>query len=278
MKLLQLLPHRAALAFGRFVGRILRLVLWQKTDRCEARCVKSLGLGITEARKIIKLSFMNLGMSVVEFIRLPKIKPLIKNYVSFDEDSVRVLREAVSRGKGVILMTSHMANWEYAAVRAVAEGFQLHAVFTPQRNKGGANDIIVNIRNKTPEMSMIDNKGAGLREIFRTLKAGGIIVIMQDLDARKDGVITNFLGLPASTHDGIIKLHKKFGSPVVPAHFKRDWDNMSQHSITISEILSDRPGFCLETCDRVIEEWIREEPGQWLWLMDRWGFTLGKKA
>ena len=278
VKLLQLLPHRLTLAFGRFVGRILRLVLWQKVDRCEARCVKSLGVGITTAREIIKLSFINLAMSAVEFIRLPVIKPVIKNYVSFDKESVRTLHEALSRGHGVILMSSHMANWEYAAIRVIAEGFPLHVLYTPQRNQGGANDIIMKIRAQSPEMAMIDNKGAGLREIFRVLKAGGIIVIMQDLDARRDGVITNFLGLPASTHDGIIKLHEKFKCPIVPVHYKRDWKNPTQHSVTMPEILSDRPEFDLETCNRVIEEWIKEEPGQWFWLMDRWEYTLGKKA
>ncbi len=278
VKLLQLLPQRVALAFGRFIGRILRLVLWRKVDRCEARCVKSLGVGITTAREIIKLSFLNLAMSAVEFIRIPVMKSAIKDYVSFDEKSVKILREAVARGHGVILMASHMANWEYVGVRIVAEGFPLHAIYTPQRNQGGANDIIMNTRAQTPGMSMIDNKGAGLREVFRVLKAGGIIVILQDLDARRDGVIIDFLGLPASTHDGIMKLYEKFKCAIVPVQYKRDWNNPTQHSITISEILSDRKNFNLETCNKVIGEWIKEEPGQWLWLMDRWEFTLGKKV
>ena len=103
-------------------------------------------------------------------------------------------------------------------------------------------------------------------------------MIMQDLDARRDGVIINFLGLPASTHDGITKLYEKFHCPIVPVHYKRDWKRPWLHSVTMPEILSDRPDFNLETCNRVIEEWIKEEPGQWFWLMDRWEFTLGKKV
>ena len=280
---IRLMPHRTALAFGRMIGRLLRLILWKKVDRCEVRCVASLGVGITIARDIVRKSFMNLGMSVIEFIRLPKIKPVINKYVDFPEDSIKVLRGALSRGKGVMLMSSHMADWELAAIRVIHEGFPLSVVYTPQRNKGGANDIIMSIRNQTPDMKMIDSD-TGLREIFRTLKAGGIVVIMQDLDARKDGVITQFFGLPASTHEGLVKLYRKFHAPVVPVHYVRDINDPAHHIVEMPEILSDRKGFgddmqtSLAMCNEVIEGWIRERPELWLWLMDRWEYTLGKNV
>ena len=285
---MRFLPDRAALSFGRMIGKILRLVLWKKTDRAEARCVKSLGVGITIAREIVKKSYMNLGMAVVEFIRIPKIKPHINDFVSFDETSIKILSDALSRGKGVILMTPHMDNWELAAVRVINEGFKLNAVYTVQKNQGGANDIIMDIRTNSIGMKMISSEGAGLREIFRVLKSGGIIIIMQDLDARKDGIITDFLGLPASTHDGIVKLYRKFKSPVIPAKYVRDWENPSKHAITIREILSDRKDkngnsfgedikASLELCNEALENFIKQNPEQWLWLLDRWEYTLGKK-
>ena len=276
VKIIRFMPHRLSLAFGRFIGRVLHLVLWKKVDRCEVRCVESLGVGITIAREIVRGSFMNMCMSAIEFIRLPKIKPLISELVDFPEDSIKVLREALSRGRGVILMSSHMANWELAAIRVIHEGFPLSVVYTPQRNQGGVNDMIMSIRNQTPEMQMLDSD-TGLRGIFRTLKAGGIVVIMQDLDARKDGVITDFLGLPASTHEGTVKLFRKFGVPVVPVHYTRDKNNPAHHVVIMPEILSDREGFGLEMCNEVIEGWIRERPELWFWIMDRWEYTLGKK-
>ena len=275
VKFIRILPHRAALALGRFLGRILRLILWKKTDRAESRCVSALGFGITTAREIIKGSFMNLGMSVIEFIRFPLMKPRVAEYMDFSEESRNLLRSALSRGKGVIFMTTHMANWELAALRFRCAGFELHAVYTPQRNDGGAENVIADIRTNVTGMHIIDNH-KGLREIFRVLKAGGMVVIMQDLDARKDGVMTEFLGLPASTHDGIVKLWKKFGCPVIAAHYTRDKDNPAHHVLELTEILSDRPDFGLELCNRVIEDWIRERPELWLWLMDRWEYTLGK--
>ena len=279
MNFLRFIPHKLALSFGRLIGRLLHLILWKKVDRCEARCVKSLGIGITSAREIVRKSFMNLGMSAVEFIRLPKIISNLNKYIDYPEDSKKVLRQALSRGNGVILMSSHMANWELTAAILIQSGFELHAVYTPQRDKN-AEAIISDVRTNTMKMKMIDNHKS-LREIFKTLKANGIVVIMQDLDARKDGVITNFLGLPASTHDGIIKLYQKFHCPIVPVHYVRDENNPAHHHAETPEILSDKfsddAQANLEMCNNVIEKWIKDRPDLWLWLMDRWEYTLGKK-
>ena len=280
IKILRLLPHRAALAFGRFAGRLARLILWKKVDRCEARCVQALGVGVTDAREIIKKSFINMGMSIVEFIRFPKMKTNVKDFAIFDDDSKKLFTEAISRGNGVIIMVAHIDNWELAAMRVISEGFPLHVVYTPQRNQGGANDIITKIRTETEGMILIGNKGPGLREIFRALKSGGTVVIMQDLDARRDGVILDFLGIPASTHDGIVKLYQKFKCPIIPVQLLRDEKNPSRHFVKFTEILSDRPGFgddltaSLELCNKIIEDWIKKNPEQWLWLMDRWEFTF----
>ena len=277
VKFIRILPHSLALALGRTLGRVLRLVLWRKVDRAESRCVKALGVGVTIAREIIRGSFMNLGMSAVEFLRFPIMKAHVDEYMDFPAESQAVLREALARGKGVILMTSHMSNWELAAMRVIHAGFELHAVYTPQRNDGGIETIIAGIRTNVMGMHIIDNH-KGLREIFKVLKAGGIVVIMQDLDARKDGVMTNFLGLPASTHDGVVKLWQKFGCAVIPSFYTRDKDNPAHHTLVMREILSDREDFSLELCDEVIGSWIRERPELWLWLMDRWEYTLGKNV
>ncbi|MBQ7219697.1 MAG: lysophospholipid acyltransferase family protein [Synergistaceae bacterium] len=281
VKLLRIMPHRMALCLGRIIGRILHLVLWKKVDRCEAKCVKALGVGVTLAREIVRESFLNLGMSAVEFVRLPVMLGKIEELMSFPEESQRVLRSALSREKGVLLMTSHMANWEMAAARVIHAGFPLHAVFTSQREQE-VNELILDVRNSFG-MYVIDSDKV-MREIFRVLKANGIVVIMQDLDARREGVMSEFLGLPASTHDGIVKLARKFGSAIVPVHYVRDKNNPAHHVVEMPEILNDRPGFgddmteSLKVCNDVIGEWIRERPELWLWLMDRWESTLGKNV
>ena len=162
----------------------------------------------------------------------------------------------------------------------------MNSVYTPQRDNK-INNLIEEIREKFSGMKMITSEGSGLREIFKTLKSGGIIVIMQDLDARQDGIITKFLGIDASTHEGIAKLYKKFKCPVIPARYIRDWRNPERHYINLNEILSDKLDknglefgenikSSIELCNQFIENLIKETPEQWLWLLDKWEYTQKK--
>ncbi|MBQ9594744.1 MAG: lysophospholipid acyltransferase family protein [Synergistaceae bacterium] len=284
---MRVLPHRFAVMSGGFLGRVLHLFLWKKVDRCESRCVTALGVGVTVARKIIRDSFINLGRFAVEFVRFPVTKKYVRELADFPDSSKKLFREALSRNHGAILLVAHMGNWELAAMRVIAEGFPLHVVYTPQRNNDGADDFIENIRVNDIGMKLINGDGKNLRDIFKALKAGETVVIMQDLDARKDGVITKFLGLDASTHEGVVRLYNRFKCPVIPVHMTRDYDNPVHHHVIFTEILSDRLDkngrvfgedliASLELCNTVIEEWIKETPEQWMWLMDRWESTQKK--
>lgn len=282
--LFQALPHRLALALGGLLGRLLRLLMWKKVDRAESRCVAALGVGVTRARAIVRESFVNLGRSAAEFVRMEQLKPHLRELAAFER--LDVLDRALARGRGALLMVAHMDNWELVGARTVLEGYPLAAVYTPQRNQGGINDFIQHQRTAVAGMRMIASEGGGLREVLKVLRAGGIVVILQDLDARADGLPVPFLGLPASAHEGIVKLHQKFGAPVVPALYLRCPDHV-HHRIIFSNILSDeldedgQPfGANLEKslrmCHNVLEGWVRAHPEQWLWLLDRWESTLGR--
>lgn len=280
--LVRCLPHRLAVAFGGLLGRLLWALSWRKVDRCEVRCVAALGVGVTVARSIVRRSFENLGRSAAEFVRLDRMMPGLRETMAIEGSEH--LDRALARGRGALLMAAHIGNWELAGARMVLEGYPVVPLYTPQRNRGGINDLIQRQRTVVAGMRMIPSEGAGLREAFRTLKRGGIVGFLQDLDARAEGVPVPFLGLPASAADGIVKLHVKFGAPVVPILYFRRPDGL-RHTIVIQEILSDRPdpdgrpfgtdmAKSLRMCHNVLEDWVRTYPDQWLWLVDRWESTL----
>ena len=167
----------------------------------------------------------------------------------------------------------------------VAEGYAITPIYTPQRNTGGVNDLVSVLRSSAAGMEMIPSEGLGMRGIFRALHQGKLLVFLQDLDARKEGVIVPFLGLQASTAVGIVKMHRRFGAPVVPVQVIRNPDGVT-HTIRIHEILSDLPdedgnlfGFNMEKslkiCNNIIADWVTEHPEQWVWLLDRWESTAG---
>ena len=84
-----------------------------RVDRAEARCVRVLQVGVTTARAIVKESYRNLGRGLAEVLRLPSLCPGLLDYVEVHGEEN--LREALAKGKGVVALTAHLGNWEFAA-------------------------------------------------------------------------------------------------------------------------------------------------------------------
>jgi KDO2-lipid IV(A) lauroyltransferase len=280
LRLFDVLPHRAALKLGAFLGALLWIFSRRKVDRAEARCVLALGVGITLARAIVKASYVNMGKSAAEFARFRRLAPRLKFFFSIE--GKECLDEVLSRGKGAIVMTAHLDNWEAAGARLAAEGYSIMPVYTPQRNTGGLNDLI-SARRSAMGMEMIPSEGFGLRGLLRALRGGGVVVFMQDLDARKEGVVVPFMGMPASAATGLVKMHRKFGTPVIAAFSTRNPDGV-HHTIHIGKVVSDLPDEdgcpfgknmekSLKVCNNILSEWVRNYPEQWMWLFDKWEFA-----
>ncbi|MDR1741125.1 MAG: lipid A biosynthesis acyltransferase [Synergistaceae bacterium] len=283
-RLFEALPPRFSRGLGAILGGAAWLASKRKVDRAEARCVSALGVGVTVARAVVRSSFENMGRSVAEFARLGRDKDRLASIVSI-EGADRI-DEAFSRGRGVIIMSAHMGSWEIAAAR-LAMGYPLTALYTSQRNGNGLEDVITSIRQAGEStMEFIPSEGWGaMRGIFRALRQGKAVIFMQDLDARGDGVVLPFLGMPASCALGVVKVHLATGAPVLPAVALRNPD-MASHTIHVEPILSDSPdqngkpfGSNIENslamCNNVLEAWILRHPDQWMWLLDKWESTAG---
>ena len=247
-------------------------MLWffsfKRVNKLERRCVKSLGVGVTLARKIIKGSYANMGRVFAEFFNLKTREEAAKLVTLVGEEH---LHEALREGRGVILMTAHLANWEIGAAAVRHNGFPLNVIYTPQRNTAGIEDILREQREKVCGMGLVPSEGAAMKEAFKVLKRGEILTILQDLDARDGGVESKFLGLPASTHVGLIKLSMRFDCPIVPVRTIRD--EKGKYFVCFYPILSldedIEKSLCI--CNNIVESWIREHPDQWMWILDRWG-------
>jgi KDO2-lipid IV(A) lauroyltransferase len=278
VRLARALPHRAALGLGGFLGALFWAFSKRRVDRAEARCVSALGVGVTRARKIVRSSYINLGKSVMEFSRVKCLRANLSSWVSIE--GKEHLDRALARGKGVLVLSAHIGNWELGAARMTAEGYALAPLYTPQRNDGGLETLISALRAEEGEVNFIVSDGPGLRGIFRALRGGRVLVFMHDLDARKEGVVLPFLGLPASCAAGIVKMHKRSGAPVVPIVALRNPDGI-HHTIRVEGILSDLPdedgepfgvniGKSLKMCNNSVARWVTRYPEQWLWLLDKW--------
>ena len=74
----RLMPHGVALSLGSAVATVVWSLSGRRVREAEARCARALRVGSSEARRIVRLSYVNLGRSLAEVLRFPVIKGKIE--------------------------------------------------------------------------------------------------------------------------------------------------------------------------------------------------------
>lgn len=274
-----LLPHSAALSLGGSLGRMVFSLNKDKSSKAIIRCSKFLGCSLEVAREVVAKSYINLGRSVVEFLNLAKIGKKIDEIVSVH--NIENLNDALACGRGVILLTAHLGNWELAAAYLGIKDYPMRAIGAEQRD-ARITKLISDIRASCGVETI--GKGFDLRGAIRCLQEGNILGVLLDQDAKDKGIIAPFLGQPASTPYGPVKLAMKMRSPIVPLFIVRRKDNI-HHDLYFLPSLEervkdfyDRPiEENVRLCNDILSEWISRHPEQWLWLYPRWASTLGDR-
>lgn len=265
------LPHKMAIKLGAKMGRIVAFFSKKKVNEATVRCADRLNISNEEARKIVLDSYRHFGADVAEFIRMPKISDHIEQYVHLEGEAN--LKKAYEKNKGVIFATAHMGNWEYAACLVAKKGYKMCALGAEQRDERITN-LINELRSKSGIEALTK---ANLRTVIKCLKEGKIIGLPVDQDAKKQGVLSMFLGKPASTPVGIAKFAYKTGCAVIPAISVRNEDLIT-HTTYILPALEGRDGkvygediqTSIDDCNDILSHWIKKYPRQWLWLYPRW--------
>lgn len=217
-------------------------------------------------------TFRNFGKSMIEFISLPKInKDNVDKFVTIK--GLENLQMAKKEGKGVIILSSHLGNWEIMAKALILKGYPLTIMVRRQRNKL-VEELIEQQRNES-KVKTIPHTIAP-KEILRLLKNNEIIGMIADQDGGKKGVFVNFFDRPASTATGPVVFAIRSGTALIPLFDIRQKDNHHQiiietpyQLITTSDIKKDIVDNT-EILTKKLESYIRQYPDQWFWLHNRW--------
>ena len=279
LKLFGLLPRRLALQAGYAVGAIAHAVLPHLRRHAETNLRIAFPEMPERERERIKRSvFRNLGRLLGEVTQFPKLnRDNIKNIVTYE--GLEHYVNAVNSGRGVILLTGHIGAWELSVFAHSLNGYPMSFL---KRNVDNplVEQLGESYRSRFGNRS-IDKKGS-VREIIKTLKSGGVVGILADLNTSRDeGVFCDFFGVPAATTAGIATLALRTGALVVPGYLL--WDEAAQIHRLHFEPPVETPVESMDTGNqkedvqtntarytKVLENVIRQHPDQWLWIHRRW--------
>ncbi len=268
-----LIPAFIVPFFGRILGRLIQFFA-RKPARIARRNLE-LSVGIVEPDEIpafLRKVYDRLGVAILGILRVPRSIRTGELFKIFRLENMEAFDKAREAGNGCIAVLDHLGNYESGGVVVCKAGYQLNSLARPIANPF-VDRWMNGIREKTGGR-IIPAAKAG-REMLRVLKRNDILCTEIDIDAKDLGILVDFCGRPASTHNAFARFAIKCGSPMIVVNvYREDGVNIVRLSDPIyPHEYKDMPNGADELTRRVgavFDGYVREHPEQWLWLLNRW--------
>jgi len=225
--------------------------------------------------KIAYECYKSLAITLIEILCMPILSTDdIEKY--FHWENINLLKEKYAEKKGVILLVSHSANWEYATL-AISKKIEISfGVIMKEQRNNFVSDWMVKYRSKWGNRMIL--LGISVRNFYKELLDKNIVLLAADQRAPKESQRVLFFGRSSTCFSGPASLAIKTGAPIVFALMQRE-DDLS-YTIKFLEVSTENlpereDEKILELSQRhtnILEEAIRKAPAQWLWMHDRWKF------
>jgi KDO2-lipid IV(A) lauroyltransferase len=230
---------------------------------------------------LIQAFYSHIFACIKEALMLPflskealKKKVVVKNHTH--------LLSVANQGKGVLILTAHMGNWEFAPLGGILHFTEYQGHFHFIRRTLGIKwlEKLLFHRYHRFGLHVIPKKNA-LSSVMDALEANHAVVFVMDQHAslvNRDGIAVEFFGKKAGTYRSLASISANTGVPVVPATGYREADGT--HVLVFGEpiypitdsALSNQARLYINTkqYNDALEKIILAHPAQWMWLHKRW--------
>jgi KDO2-lipid IV(A) lauroyltransferase len=190
--------------------------------------------------------------------------------------SIARLDEVLAAGRGAIIVTAHLGNWELLCAAL--------------RRRGHEGAVVGRVRRRDPSHAWLSAmrraygvdtipQDASPREALRILARGGVLGLLSDLHVKRlDHIELPFLGRPAQTLTAPAAFARAHRAPLVPVSCVARDRGRGRYILAVEEPLELRADLPREAGARelltrlndVYGRWIRAHPEQWAWHQRRW--------
>ncbi len=276
--LLRLLPadralnfaDRAARRIGPLFGRHrvavanLRAAFPEKTD--------------AEIEAIARDMWGNMARLAAEYVFLDQIfdfDPASDRVGRVEVDGAETFERLRDEARPHIFFTGHTGNFELLPVAAERFGLPVTALFRAPNNPYLA-EYIFSTRRASMGGLINSESGAAFALASILEKGGNVGLLVDQKFGRKQSVTTTFFGREADTNPLLAKLARQFDCDVYPARTIRLPGNryrlIVEDRLELPRTASGAIDIAASTqlVTSVVERWVREHPGQWMWFHKRW--------
>ncbi|MBK8575053.1 MAG: lysophospholipid acyltransferase family protein [Elusimicrobia bacterium] len=191
--------YRLAAGLGRGVSRLFpmkREAVDKNVGHINAYC----GTQFTSERV-----FENFGITLADFLGGQKVEIQVEGRERAEE--------ARSLGRGTIILTTHLGNWELGGRVLSDWGWPVTAVFQPYRSKTMQHFIQT---KRAPGLSYLAVGRGAAHGIAKVLRRQGSVAMLADRPFGEDGGWVSVCGRPMRFPRGPFLFASRMGAPVLP--------------------------------------------------------------
>lgn len=227
-----------------------------------------------EREQLAIASYRHLGRTTIETALLPGFSRQRVLGLFEAVEGWSIVEERLARGKGLIVVTGHLGNWELGGAYVAARGLPIEAIARHM-----ANPLFDRYLTETRErigMEIVHDEDA-VRRVPRALRGGEIVAMVMDQGAV--GLASTwvpFFGRMAKTPRGPAVFSLRLGTPMVFGVAVRL--PSGRYRLSFEPIDTERRAADLDAdvdrivadYTRVLERWVRAHPEQYFWQHRRW--------
>lgn len=272
--LISFLPRSLEIKLGKALGRFL---LWIGGSRKRiakeniSLCMPE--ISALERRRLLKENFEHYGILALELLHM--FSPIPGHYLAYvrkiaSVDGLENWQKAHERGKGVLFVSAHLANWEIMAIIAALRGVPV-TIITRQIKPAWLDKKITSLRASAGCGSAY--KEQRLTAVLKGLRnQQSIGFVLDQYIAPPAGIYVKFFTAQVHTLGVLGLFSKRAQAPIVPVFQTRDEKGIIhvvfEPAISPEEIPDDPKEFT-QALSLKVEGWIRKNPAQWLWVHRR---------
>jgi KDO2-lipid IV(A) lauroyltransferase len=216
--------------------------------------------------KTTRRMFVHFSESIWELSRLHQSVP------DLGADARRVFDEALAEGKGAVVISGHVGNWEILGQAIAAAGYPIATIAKPSYDPR-VTRWLDEWRSYHGLRIIWRDQNSG-KAILRALRSNYLMAFLIDQDTKTAGDYVPFFGRPAFTPTTPAALALRTGAPVIFCWHHR---HGKRHKITVERVAFARSGDHQRDITALtalltarLESVIRTAPEQWVWMHRRW--------
>jgi lauroyl/myristoyl acyltransferase len=226
-----------------------------------------------ERARLLRETFHNFARCNADVLTFPHASAT--SLVGLIETSgVAHLERAIAHGRGAIVVTAHLGNWELGAVALAALGLPTYAVVEAIHP---ARDALFATYRTATGVRLIPAVRGGARAALRALRGGAIVAVVGDRALGSAARITVPFGgghRPVPTWPAVLALRS--GAAILPAHVvlsgraARPYTGILEPAVPLTDLGTDPTATLTQRIAARLSAAVQRHPDQWFVFQPEW--------